>query len=659
MRLNIEQQANNLWIIRGGPNSSFADDFLKKSIIAVGGADLDDLSNYRNEAEIYQQFEKKYSDKNGYWLKLICTFIFKIGIGDIVLTPTTNVNKLFIGIVTSEYIFNENFINKDYPHIRNVKWICRINKSEIESNLLKSLRHTRRTISNVNVHLNKVKKILNNAPLHPNSSEHIDLMYLSRFKAFDEKVTIPFSPLTIVAGVNSSGKTSLIHAILLLRQTLLSKPRFLDESPLDINGAYLKINAFNELIYDKKKGDSFEISFQVSVNMTDNMLKKYGVIHNFSGKNEHCFIQTIFEFSLFNNYKEILSKTQMTLFADNGDTCTELINLIINQNKKTKSPIKFRINKSNIEVPGYIEFDHFIPFWRKPRFLEQDDHHFQYYELYTNLFSPVLNIIRNELLNNIKYLGPLRSKPERLYEFSQIRALDIGEGGEKTIEILEKNWEKLIWFVDLKTQSEYPIIKWQNIVQCQEKLGNAVNSTLEWMGLQKLSVQKINSTAVQAILPTLSNPETFVTIADVGFGVSQILPVLAIAMLSNEDDIIILEQPEIHLHPYAQGKLAEILTCLAHTGRRIIVETHSEHIINRIRRLVAEDEKDELNELISILFTYPPEDKVGSYIEALRVDEYGIIENWPEKFLFESSLESKAILEAGLKKRQQIAEKKS
>ena len=83
------------------------------------------------------------------------------------------------------------------------------------------------------------------------------------------------------------------------------------------------------------------------------------------------------------------------------------------------------------------------------------------------------------------------------------------------------------------------------------------------------------------------------------------------------------------------------------------METHSDYLINRLRRRIAEDPTDELREKVSILFVRPPHNGEGAIVEPLRVDTYGVIENWPPDFLPESADEAEAIFRAGLKKRQE------
>ena len=117
----------------------------------------------------------------------------------------------------------------------------------------------------------------------------------------------------------------------------------------------------------------------------------------------------------------------------------------------------------------------------------------------------------------------------------------------------------------------------------------AVNDAFARIGmLQPVTVKSERSIMYQILFswrdPRQSNATT---IADVGFGVSQLLPILVIGLRSGRASLLILEQPEIHLHPRLQANLADFLLTLAASGRRIIVETHSDHFINRLRRRIA------------------------------------------------------------------------
>jgi predicted ATPase len=135
-------------------------------------------------------------------------------------------------------------------------------------------------------------------------------------------------------------------------------------------------------------------------------------------------------------------------------------------------------------------------------------------------------------------------------------------------------------------------------------------------------------TIYQCYVKTAPNA-TEVLLPDVGFGVSQILPVLANCATLPEDATLLLEQPEIHLHPFAQAALADVLIdAVKHRNIQIIVESHSEHLLRRIQRRIAEEEF--AAEDAALYFCHI--ENGASEADELELDAYGYIKNWPKNF---------------------------
>lgn len=130
-------------------------------------------------------------------------------------------------------------------------------------------------------------------------------------------------------------------------------------------------------------------------------------------------------------------------------------------------------------------------------------------------------------------------------------------------------------------------------------------------------------------------------LADVGYGASQVIPVLEGCAAPGPGPLFV-EQPEIHLHPQAQGELAEIL-CKASSARQMIVETHSEHMINRARRLIAEGSM----EASHVIIQYIDRGNDGSSALAIDVDDKGDFkQDWPNGFYDERYNETMRIAAA-------------
>jgi predicted ATPase len=142
-----------------------------------------------------------------------------------------------------------------------------------------------------------------------------------------------------------------------------------------------------------------------------------------------------------------------------------------------------------------------------------------------------------------------------------------------------------------------------------------------------------------------------VLITDVGFGVSQILPVLVLCYYVPKGSTIILEQPEIHLHPAVQADLADVLIeVVKERGVQVIVESHSEHLLRRLQRRIAEEE---INSDETALYFCNRDTEGLSHAQKLEIDLFGNIRNWPQGFFGDEMGDLAAQTEAMM--RRQIA----
>jgi predicted ATPase len=144
-----------------------------------------------------------------------------------------------------------------------------------------------------------------------------------------------------------------------------------------------------------------------------------------------------------------------------------------------------------------------------------------------------------------------------------------------------------------------------------------------------------------------------VLITDVGFGVSQVLPVLVLCYYVPEGSTIILEQPEIHLHPSVQAGLADVfIDAVKRRKIQIILESHSEHLLRRLQRRIAEEQYSPDNAALYFCSTV----NGTSQLTPLQIDLYGHISNWPEGFFGDDFGEMAAMSQAVIdRKRRQAA----
>ena len=217
-------------------------------------------------------------------------------------------------------------------------------------------------------------------------------------------------------------------------------------------------------------------------------------------------------------------------------------------------------------------------------------------------YLPDLQLAFENVFRKVHYLGPLRSYPWRVYEWGGEKPLDAGWNGDQAIPAL------------LASRKEVQIAQWL------KKMGLIHSFTLEPVDKARTIYQcrvRTTESATEVLLP------------DVGFGVSQILPVLANCATLPEGSTLLLEQPEIHLHPFAQAALADVLIdAIMNRDMQIIVESHSEHLLRRIQRRIA---RGVLEAEDTALYLCHLENGTSA-IEKLDVDSYGNIRNWPKDF---------------------------
>ena len=147
----------------------------------------------------------------------------------------------------------------------------------------------------------------------------------------------------------------------------------------------------------------------------------------------------------------------------------------------------------------------------------------------------------------------------------------------------------------------------------------------------KIESKRVNETAVELRVGRLrrSGTRDMVSIADVGVGVSQVLPVLVALRVAKPGQMVYIEQPEIHLHPKAQVALAEILADAANRDVQVVVETHSSHLLLAIQSLVAEGKLDQRRVGLN---WFRREDDGSSKITTANLDDRGAFGDWPEDF---------------------------
>ncbi|WP_375345373.1 DUF3696 domain-containing protein [Priestia megaterium] len=275
---------------------------------------------------------------------------------------------------------------------------------------------------------------------------------------------------------------------------------------------------------------------------------------------------------------------------------------------------------------------------KKPRFqLDQA-------ELPNSLDYAVINI-KNFFSNNVKYLGPLRDEPKPVYPHSGTTdSKDVGFKGEHTAAVLEIHKKTLVEYV-----SPQDLIK-EGIMQTRRKpLLYAVLEWLEYMGVVK-DVKTVDRGKLGHELKVIiEEGNSFHDLTNVGVGVSQVLPILVLSLLAEKGSTLIFEQPELHLHPRVQTRLADFFVSMMQLKKQCIVESHSEYLINRLRYRSVVSKDDSISKNVIMYFVEKENGK--SKYNPVKINKYGVIEKWPKGFFDENEENSAAILRAAMEKR--------
>ena len=256
-----------------------------------------------------------------------------------------------------------------------------------------------------------------------------------------------------------------------------------------------------------------------------------------------------------------------------------------------------------------------------------------------------------KLMDSLYYLGPLREYPRREYPWAGVSPGpdDVGQRGEGAVDAIlaaTRDQEKRTLKPPGRGVRKIPFQR--VIAHWLKELGLIHDFRLEEIAdgtnLYRAKVKTSSSGATTAL-------------TDVGFGVSQVLPALVLLYYVPEGSTVLMEQPEIHLHPAVQSGLADVMLNVAAVRNvQIIVESHSEHLMRRLQRRVAEQEAS--SEDVKLYFVSPQRGRAQrgqAHVSDLVLNEWGEIENWPENFFGDEMGEVAAIMEAALRRKMEQA----
>lgn len=482
---------------------------------------------------------------------------------------------------------------------------------------------------------------------------------LENYKCFKNSTSLEIAPLTVLCGINSSGKSSLIKSILMLKQTASSR---MQDPAVVLSGDYVDCGTFADVVNDSDKTRKEFIlsnSFRIH-NHKIETIGKYIKKQDAKVFNELRRIYTnvageikYFEFDLKLVVKELEDNiNEFAKYMNNNFIQSYRIDIsaVNTKEEKIKECMGFIHFENNEDDEKHKLSWNNIPGFSKARRSFQDFKctctfnglaltNIFAYDMPNDVKSVVPNILAISRIiatqyDGIHYIAPLRNVPERTYIIKK-NVTSVGVNGEDTPVLLAKlkniktTTEMFCPYTNRKKTNKNGYLK--------EEYHQIIQQWLDYFEIKKLNVHGENG----AININLGKHN----ISDIGFGMSQLLPIITQGIVMDKEQTLMIEQPEIHLHPKMELQMADFLIQMAKSDRNVIVETHSDHIINRLIRRVMEDYS--LNDLIRIYYI---ENNDGESIihNPIEINQYKGTKEEYENFFTQYTAETGEIIETGL-----------
>jgi predicted ATPase len=491
---------------------------------------------------------------------------------------------------------------------------------------------------------------------------------LFNFKSFREDTTVPLGPLTVLAGANSSGKSTLLQSMLMVAQTLGSRVR---TRPVVLNGPLVRLGTFDSVRSYGSESPSVIVGFVLFASAE----------HEFVEAETACD----FGFDAGTGQSELgqLHPRLTTVEIYRRDEMEGEIGAAIFPAKESVEMRARSIGVKRVRSDHYSDMLYGLVVEERGRPSVEDAA--EYIAPKLDHFLPQSGIVSEEIdglgrrkvlvdrpvptllgeaiehirvaIGGLRYIGPLREEPRALYPLSTTAdTTDVGLRGEHTAAVYDLHRQSLVRYVPTANfPTPAPNAPPLSQEQRTRTLESAVVEWLQYLGVvDSLSTRDLGNLGHE-LKVTTPGVTTAHDLTHVGTGVSQVLPIVVMCLLAAPDTTILIEQPELHLHPRVQTLLGDFFLAATMAGRQVIVETHSEYLVNRLRYRVASSEGDRVAQLVKTWFV-EKDAKGASVFRAVDVNRYGAIAEWPKGFFDQSQREIENILLAGsLKKKAERA----
>lgn len=411
---------------------------------------------------------------------------------------------------------------------------------------------------------------------------------LENFKIWRSTGPIRLAPITLLLGTNSSGKSSLIQSLLLIRQTVKG-----DDPNLDLNlgnpdtGDSVTLGQFKDLLCRHSAVSESTLATQVGIEFR---WSEHGAADG----------STLFS-ARYNKGPAGSAELAYLRLGKDGQGFSV----------QRRKPGIYRLSLATQAKPLGQSAD-----IRPERSFAFSVSTLNKLGAHADSIKPIGPALLNEL-GRIIYLGPVRRLAQRDYVWAGRMPAHIGDDGAKAVDALIASGV-----------ARQLATKRRQMLPVEAKLFEQTIHWLKQMNLADgLSIRALGGSARYELL--IENDGQTSNLKDVGVGVSQVLPVIVAALFAQPGHIVIVEEPESHLHPLAQSKLAELFAEISKERNvQFIVETHSEHLFRRMQTLIA---RQNLTTNDAAMY-FVERDGKAAKMRPLELDDLGRVKNWPEGF---------------------------
>ncbi len=423
------------------------------------------------------------------------------------------------------------------------------------------------------------------------SSLRLTKINLTNFKAFDElSVSFP-QKINLIMGENSSGKSSIIKSIIAMKQTFSVTNEY---EVFAANGDYVELGIYGDYVHSHDDKKDIIFGFEFHGEKYEQEITRWWVPHPHIDW-EHLEYEPLDNNNIIENHEPPLSSLiEITYDKDYKTSQARLKSIKITTHIKSYGPASFYVDRAKTRSHYYLKADRSLVDWiidnhehidieknKRSDFLLKnylrmekanrldfelmspspqfdslsDSYEFNYLsdEIF-EIFNEALKKMLSTLDSNTYYLAPIRSSPLRSYKRSS-HSKSIGISGAYSASVLANLQAAASRGSTIEREKLTKLNSWLHII--------FPNTRIKAQTIDELVKIKLENN-------TLQSEDT---ITDVGFGFSQVLPILIQGALLNPNELLIIEQPELHLHPNAQFLFAQVLCSMANSGVKLLIET--------------------------------------------------------------------------------------